>query len=149
MSKLKVSVLAAALMGAALTLLMACAGAGPAPSPVVQAPAPPPTYYVNISGLALREGPTTAARQISTLEFNDQVELLGPNEGWGQVLDKRRNIQGWAAVRYLQPRPAHRPQPVPRHETPAPKAPAPQPPAPEPSEPPAPAPSGTPVPRVM
>ena len=129
----------------ALTMLMACTEAGPpSPSPVTEAP-PPPTYFVNVSGLALREGPTTAAPQISTLQFNDEVQLLGSSDGWGRVLDVRRNIRGWASMRYLQSSPAHRPYPVPRHETPAPK-PAP---TPEPSETPPPKPAETPTPKVM
>lgn len=138
---------ALALVGLALAMLMACSTPGPPPSPVVEVPPPPPIYYVNISGLALRQGPTTAASQISTLEFNDRVQLLGTDAGWGRVLDIRRNISGWASLRYLQPSPASRPHAVPRHEKPAPKEPAPQPsapPAPEPSQP-----SPTPIPRVM
>ncbi len=128
------------LFGIALTMLMACAKAGPPSStPVAEVPPPHPIYYVNISGLALRDGPTTAARQISTLEFNDRVELMGSSDGWGRVLDIRRNVSGWASLRYLQPSPAHRPHAVPRHEAPVPK----------PSEPPTPEPSGTPVPKVM
>ena len=132
------------LFGIALTMLMACAEAGPpSPPPVVETPPPPPspTYFVNISGLALREGPTTAAAQISTLEFNDEVRLLGTSDGWGQVLDVRRNISGWASLRYLQPSPASRPHYVPRRPTPAP--------APKPSQPPPPEPSETPLPKAM
>jgi hypothetical protein len=131
---------------AALTMLMACAEAGPPSPPTVAAPPPPPIYFVNISGLALREGPTTAAAQISTLEFNDQVQLMGTSDGWGRVLDVRRNISGWASLRYLQPSPAQKPRYVPRHETPAPKQPTP---TPEPSEAPPPKPSEGPIPRVM
>ena len=135
---------------AALTMLMACVEGGPPPSyppppppPMSEGP-PPSIFFVNVSGLALREGPTTAAPQISTLEFNDQVQLMGTSDGWGQVLDVRRNISGWASMRYLQPSPAYRPRSVPRRETPAPKQPT-----PEPSETPAPKPPATPSPRVM
>ena len=130
----------------ALTMLMACVEAGPpSPSPVVSPPSPPPTYFVTISGLALREGPSTTAPQISTLQFNDEVQLLGSSDGWGRVLDVRRNIRGWASMRYLQSSPAHRPYPVLRHETPAPKPG----PTPEPSETPPPKPAETPTPKVM
>ncbi len=125
---------------AALTILMACTGAGP-PSPPPMAeppPPPPPTYYVNISGLALRSAPSTTAPQISTLQFNDAVQLMGTSDGWGRVLDVRRNISGWASLRYLQPSPAYRPHPVPRHEPPVPRQPTP---TPKPSE--------TPPPKVM
>lgn len=134
-----------ALMALALAMLMACAEPGPpSPPPAAVAPPPPPIYYVNISGLALRTGPTTNATQISTLEFNDQVQLLGTDDGWGRVLDIRRNISGWAALRYLQPSPAYRPRAVPRREKPAPRQPA-----PTPAEPESPEPSKTPIPRVM
>jgi hypothetical protein len=64
----------------ALTLFMGCVESGPPPSypPMVEAPPPPspPHYFVTVSGLALREGPTTGATQIGTLEFNDEVVLL-------------------------------------------------------------------------
>jgi Bacterial SH3 domain len=130
----------------ALTMLMACMEAGPpSPPPVTEAP-PPPTYFVNVSGLALRSAPTTAAPQISTLQFNDEVKLMGSSDGWGRVLDVRRNISGWASLRYLQSSPAHRPLSVPRHETPATKQPTP---TPGPSETPPSKPAETPVPKVM
>jgi len=114
-------------------MLMACVEPGPPlPSPAATPPPPPPpTYYVNISGLALRNGPTTAATQISTLQFNYEVQLMDTSDGWGRVLDVRRNIIGWASLRYLQPSPAYRPRSVPRRETPAPKEPTP---TPKPSE---------------
>ena len=73
----------------ALTLFMGCAESGPPPSypPMVEAPPPPspPHYFVTVSGLALREGPTTAATQVGTLEFNDEVMVLEPprvGPGW-------------------------------------------------------------------
>ena len=111
---------------AALTMLMACTEAGPpSPSPMAVAPPPPPTYFVNVSGLALRDGPSTASPQISTLQFNDEVQLMDTSDGWGRVLDVRRNISGWASLRYLQPSPAHRPHYVPRRETPVPTTPKP------------------------
>jgi hypothetical protein len=115
-----------------LTVLMACvepAPPPPPPSPIVEATPPPapPTYFVNVSSLALRDGPTTRAPQIGTLHFNDEVQLLDTSEGWGRVLDVRRDIIGWASLRYLQPSPASRPRPVPRRRAPAPKEPAPKP----------------------
>ncbi len=117
-----------------LTMFLGCAEPGPSlppPSagPPPSAPPPPPTYFVTVSGLALREGPTTAAPQISTLQFNDQVQLLETSDGWGKVVDMRRNITGWASMRYLQSYPASGARSVPRRSTPAPK-PAPR--APEP-----------------
>ena len=91
---------------------------------MVETPPPPspPHYFVTVSSLALREGPTTAATQIGTLEFNDAVELLDTSSGWGRVVDVRRDRTGWASMRYLQPMPANRPQSVPRkRSTPAPE----------------------------
>jgi Bacterial SH3 domain len=112
----------------ALTLFMGCVEPGPPPSPppMVEPPPPPPSpprYFVTVSGLALREGPTTSAPQIGTLEFNDEVVLLGTSSGWGRVEDVRRQRTGWASMRYLQPMPANRPQSVPRRRAPAPKEP--------------------------
>jgi hypothetical protein len=109
-----------------LTLFIACAAPGPAPPPppppMVEPPPPPPPplYFVNVSSLALREGPTTSAPMITTLNFNDEVELMGSSDGWGRVRDIRRNLVGWASLRYLQPAPASRPHPVPpRRKAPA------------------------------
>jgi hypothetical protein len=102
----------------ALTVLMACVEPGPPPPPppppIVEAPPPPPPplYFVNVSSLALREGPTTSATQIGTLHFNDQVELLDTSGGWGRVVDVSRDMTGWAYMRYLQPVPADQPRRV-------------------------------------
>jgi Bacterial SH3 domain len=110
----------------ALALFMGCVETGPPPPPpmVVTPPPPPspPLYFVTVSGLALREGPTTASPQIGTLEFNDAVELLDTSSGWGRVVDVRRDLTGWASMRYLQPMPADRARTVPRKRpAPAPK----------------------------
>jgi len=112
----------------ALTLFMGCVETGPPPPMVmVETPPPPPPsqlYFVNVSSLALREGPTTAAPQIGTLQFNDEVEILETNSGWARVGDVRRERTGWASMRYLQPVPADRPRSVPKRRAPAPKEPA-------------------------
>ncbi|MGQ9689567.1 MAG: SH3 domain-containing protein [Desulfobaccales bacterium] len=110
----------------ALSMVMACAEPAPAPPPpppVVEPPPPagPPIYFVNVSSLALREGPTTSAPQIATLSFNDEVELLESSAGWGRVRDLRRGLVGWASLKYLQPAPAGSPRPVYRKSTPSPK----------------------------
>jgi hypothetical protein len=68
---------------------------------------------VNIPGLALRNGPTISASQISTLYFKEEVELLDTSGGWGRVRDVKRNIIGWSARRYLQPVAADGPQALP------------------------------------
>jgi hypothetical protein len=117
---------ALALCMMALTLFMGCVEPGPPPMPppMVETPPPPspPHYFVTVSGLALREGPTTAAPQVGTLEFNDEVMVLETSAGWARVDDPRRNRTGWASMRYLQPMPASRPQNVPRRrQGPAPK----------------------------
>jgi len=123
----------------ALTLFLACTAPAPAPAP----PPPPPVYFVNVSSLALREGPTTSARLISVLHFNDEVELMGSLHGWGRVRDIRRNLLGWAALKYLQPAPASRPQFVPPKPQAAPEPPKEEPPKEEPK------PEPTPVPKAM
>ncbi|MGA9820210.1 MAG: SH3 domain-containing protein [Desulfobaccales bacterium] len=109
-----------ALFGATLFMLAACADMGP-PSPPSAAEASPPTpiYYANIYGLPLRKGPTTSDPEVSTLQFNDEVQLLETKDGWGRVLDVRRNIEGWAAMRYLQPSPAVWPRQMLQQERPA------------------------------
>jgi uncharacterized protein YgiM (DUF1202 family) len=113
----------------ALALFMGCVETGPPPPVMVmETPPPPPSpqlYFVNVSSLALREGPTTAASQIGTLQFNDEVEILETSSGWARVGDARRERTGWASMRYLQPVPADRPRSVPRKRpAPAPKEPA-------------------------
>ena len=114
----------------ALALFMGCVETGPPPPMVMETPPPPPPpstqlYFVNTSSLALREGPTTSAPQIGTLQFNDEVEILETNAGWARVGDVRRSRTGWASMRYLQPVPADRPRSVPRKRpAPAPKEPA-------------------------
>lgn len=112
----------------ALAMCMGCVETGPPPSVMMEPPPPPPSpqlYFVNVSSLALREGPTTSAPQIGTLQFNDEVEILETNSGWARVGDVRRDRTGWASMRYLQPVPADRPRSVPRKRSaPAPKEPA-------------------------
>jgi uncharacterized protein YgiM (DUF1202 family) len=135
-----------ALLVAILFMLAACAEMGPQPPPAGGAP----IYYSNIAGLPLREGPTRSATQIATLQFNDEVQLLETRDGWGRVLDMSRNIEGWAAMGYLQPNKAQWPRQIMHQERPVPKQAAPLPPGnpPQPSEAvvssAAPKPSGTP-----
>jgi hypothetical protein len=117
----------------ALTFLMGCVEPSPPPPPPMVEPPPPspppPLYFVNVSSLALREGPSTAAPQIGTLQFNDEVEIMESTGSWARVMVPGRNIVGWASMRYLQPAPANRPRSVPRRRAPAPQEPAPKPPA--------------------
>ena len=75
----------------ALALFMGCVETGPPPPMVMETPPPPPMpepqlYFVNVSSLALREGPTTAAPQVGTLNFNDEVEILETSSGWARVV---------------------------------------------------------------
>ena len=80
----------------------------------------PPFLYVNVSSLALRAGPSTGNRVLTTLHLNDQVEMLGMGPGgWAQVREVRTNIIGWAAARYLESFPVAYPKAVPRKRTPA------------------------------
>jgi uncharacterized protein YgiM (DUF1202 family) len=75
----------------------------------------PPFYYVNVSSLALRSGPSTSHRLLTTLSFNQQVEMLGMSPaGWAQVRDTRNGMIGWVAARYIEPYPLSYPRPVPK-----------------------------------
>lgn len=73
----------------------------------------PPYYYVAVSGLSLRAGPSTGYRILATLGLNNRVELLGTNAaGWSQVRDLSTNIMGWVASRYLESFPVSSSRPV-------------------------------------
>ncbi len=94
-----------------------------------------PYYYVAISSLALRAGPSTGNRALTSLPLNTQVELLGMGpSGWAQVRELPGGMIGWVAFRYLETFPVSRPRPTPakRKGAPSPKE--------EPAEPPAKAP---------
>ena len=79
----------------------------------------PPYYYVDVSSLALRAGPSTGSKILTTLSLNQQVEMLGSGVGgWVQVRDTRSGIIGWAAGRYLESFPVSYPKPVPHKRTP-------------------------------
>ena len=84
------------------------------------APSPgPPYFYVAVSSLALRAGPSTGNRVLATLNLNDRVEMLGTNAaGWAQVRDLRTSIIGWVASRYLESFPVSHPRSVPKKRTP-------------------------------
>jgi hypothetical protein len=108
----------------ALALFTGCVETGPPPPMVMETPPPPPMpepqlYFVNVSSLALRQGPTTAAPQVGTLNFNDEVEILETSSGWARVGDVSRSRTGWAYMRYLQPVPADQPRSAPRKRAPA------------------------------
>jgi hypothetical protein len=120
-----------ALCAMALTLLACVEPAPLSPPQGVEAPPPspePPIYFVNVSSLALRDGPTTSAPQISTLGFNEEVELLDTSGGWARVRDLNRGLIGWASMRYLQPAPASTPRRAPSRRPAPPKEEAPKPP---------------------
>ncbi|MGO9176964.1 MAG: SH3 domain-containing protein [Desulfobaccales bacterium] len=141
------------LLGLILALVSACQEGGgysgpPGPGPeAVMAPAPgPPNFFVSVDGLALRAGPGTGNPILTTLGFNQQVEMLSSNgSGWYQVRDLSTGTVGWAAARYLQSFPMSSPTPVPRKRPPAEGEQAPAP-APTPAPAPAPAPG---QPKVM
>lgn len=75
----------------------------------------PPYYYVNVSSLALRSGPGTSHKILTTLGLNTRVEVLGSGvSGWLEVRDTRTNIIGWVYGRYLESVPVSSPRSVPR-----------------------------------
>jgi uncharacterized protein YgiM (DUF1202 family) len=83
-----------------------------------------PIYYVNSTSLPIREHPRPAARVLTTLSFNDPVEMLGVGtSGWAQVRDLKSSMVGWAPPRYLsETSPSSPPSPK-RRRAPARKAP--------------------------
>ncbi|OGR05622.1 MAG: hypothetical protein A3K23_01025 [Desulfobacca sp. RBG_16_58_9] len=88
-------------------------------------------YYVNINSLALRDGPSPNSGVLTTLHFNDPVEMLGVGpSGWAQVRDLRTSVVGWVAPRYLSSEPSRYPKSSPRRRAPkaAPKEEPPEPP---------------------
>jgi uncharacterized protein YgiM (DUF1202 family) len=75
----------------------------------------PPYFYVNVSSLALRAGPSTGHRILTTLGLNNQVEMLGSGVGgWVQVREVRSGTIGWVAARYLESFPVTYPKAVPK-----------------------------------
>jgi uncharacterized protein YgiM (DUF1202 family) len=61
-----------------------------------------PTYYVNTSSVNLMDKPRPDAGVLTTLYFNDPVEMLGVGtSGWAQVRDLRSNVIGYVPPRYL------------------------------------------------
>lgn len=91
-------------------------------SPDLQAK-PMPTYYVNTSSLPLRDSASPRAGVITTLHFNDPVEMLGVGAGsWAQVRDLRSNQVGWVPPRYLSSAPPSQPESSRRRRAPARKA---------------------------
>ena len=70
--------------------------------------------------LALRAGPSTGSRIFTTLNLNNQVEMLGANAaGWSQVRDLRTNLIGWGASRFLESFPVSYPRSVPPKRAPS------------------------------
>ena len=75
----------------------------------------PPYFYVDVNSLALRAGPSTGNRILTTLGLNSQVEMLGSGVGgWVQVRDVRTGTIGWVAARYLESFPVTYPRTVPK-----------------------------------
>ncbi len=90
------------------------------PASVLSVRSGPPYYYVNVSSLALRSGPSTGNKILTTLGLNSQVEMLGSGVGgWVQVRDVRTNIIGWVYGRYLESAPVRSPRPVPTRRSPS------------------------------
>jgi uncharacterized protein YgiM (DUF1202 family) len=89
---------------------------------------PPPHYYVNTETLQVHQHPRPSATVVTTLHFNDPVEMLGVGKsGWAQVRDPKTSVVGWAPPRYLSDSPVAYHQPrrrrAPRKQAPAKKAP--------------------------
>jgi uncharacterized protein YgiM (DUF1202 family) len=90
-----------------------------------------PTYYVNTNSLPLRVHPRSEAQILTTLHFNDPVEMLGVGKsGWAQVRDLKTSQVGWAPPRYLSETSLSSPPSSPRRRAPARKAPPKEEPAP-------------------
>jgi len=88
-------------------------------SPDLQAK-PTPLSYVNTSSLPLRQQPTPSANVLTTLHFNDQVEMLGVSaSGWAQVRDLQSSTVGWVPPRYLSSVTSSTPKSPRRHRAPA------------------------------
>jgi uncharacterized protein YgiM (DUF1202 family) len=85
-----------------------------------------PTYYVNTDSLPLRIHPRPEAQVLTTLHFNDPVEMLGVGKsGWAQVRDLRSSIVGFAPPRFLSETSMSSPPSSRRRRAPARKAPPP------------------------
>jgi uncharacterized protein YgiM (DUF1202 family) len=83
-----------------------------------------PTYYVNTDAFPLRDAPKPDARVITTMRFNEAVEMLGVGtSGWAQVRILQSNVVGYMPPRNLSNRPLDSSQPTRRRRAPARKAP--------------------------
>jgi uncharacterized protein YgiM (DUF1202 family) len=81
------------------------------PASAVSSRPGPPYYYVNVTSLTLRTGPSTSSKALGTLGFNEQVEMLGMGPtGWAEVRQTRTNLIGWVAAKYLESYPVPRPK---------------------------------------
>jgi uncharacterized protein YgiM (DUF1202 family) len=79
-------------------------------SPDLQAKTVPP-YHVNITSLPLRAHPSPNSNVLTTLHFNDPVEMLGVGtSGWAQVRVLGSNTVGWVPPRYLSSSPVSHPK---------------------------------------
>jgi uncharacterized protein YgiM (DUF1202 family) len=73
-------------------------------SPDLQAK-PVPHYYVNRSSAPLLEFPRPSANTITTLQFNEPVEMLGVTNAYAQVRELKTSKVGWVLPRYLSSSP--------------------------------------------
>jgi uncharacterized protein YgiM (DUF1202 family) len=90
-----------------------------------------PTYYVNSSNLPLRDAPRPSGSVLTTLHFNDPVEMLGVGKsGWAQVRDLKTSMVGWAPPRHLSEKSLSSPPSSKRRRAPARQAPPPEKPSP-------------------
>jgi uncharacterized protein YgiM (DUF1202 family) len=73
-------------------------------SPDLEAKAPP-HYYVNTSSVALMAHPNPSAEVLTTLHFNEPVEMLGTFSGYAQVRELKTSKVGFVLPRYLSKAP--------------------------------------------
>ena len=80
----------------------------------------PPYYYVNVSSLALRSGPSTSNRMLTSLGLNQRVEVLGSGPAVGCKCGIPGPISSAGSYgRYLESFPVSAPRSVPKRRSPA------------------------------
>jgi uncharacterized protein YgiM (DUF1202 family) len=83
-----------------------------------------PHYYVNTSSLPLWNRPSPSGGVLTTLHFNDPVEMLGVTSGYAQVRDLKTSKVGWVLPRFLSSSDLSSPKSPRRHRAPTRKPPS-------------------------
>lgn len=73
------------------------------PAKTVQPTCTPETMYVDATRLNVRNGPSRSHKVIWTLKDNEQVLVIGRENGWAHLQGDR--YQGWVFATYLTPKP--------------------------------------------